>query len=193
MDNTKINYHIQRDDNLKPGSIIGVKRKLKGLVYYKHYGVYVGNNKVIHFTSKNPNIVGNNEIIETDFSHFLAGSNNYFVLKFPENFTEAFFKKVLKEAMRSLPLLLYPVFLGKKVLLIRTIKSIYYLYKKRQWNNYSPEETISRARSKLGETKYNLVVNNCEHFAIWCKTGIKESKQVEVILNLIPYNYIALF
>ncbi|HEX9027265.1 MAG TPA: lecithin retinol acyltransferase family protein, partial [Clostridium sp.] len=26
-----------------------------------------------------------------------------------------------------------------------------------------------RFKSKLGENEYNLIVNNCEHFAIWCK------------------------
>ncbi|MDU1323667.1 MAG: lecithin retinol acyltransferase family protein [Clostridiales bacterium] len=31
---------------------------------------------------------------------------------------------------------------------------------------YSPEETVSRARSRLGEEKYALPFNNCEHFAI---------------------------
>ena len=43
---------------------------------------------------------------------------------------------------------------------------------------FSPEETILRAKSRLGETKYNLVFNNCEHFALWCKTGISASLQV---------------
>lgn len=37
---------------------------------------------------------------------------------------------------------------------------------------------IKRAMSRLGENKYNLLFNNCEHFATWCKTGISESKQV---------------
>ncbi len=33
----------------------------------------------------------------------------------------------------------------------------------------SPEETVKRARSKLGEKGYNLINNNCKHFALWCK------------------------
>ena len=43
---------------------------------------------------------------------------------------------------------------------------------------YSAEETVNRARSRLGEQRYNLVTNNCEHFALWCKVGISESFQV---------------
>ncbi|MBQ7561810.1 MAG: lecithin retinol acyltransferase family protein, partial [Synergistaceae bacterium] len=52
---------------------------------------------------------------------------------------------------------------------------------------YSGEETITRARSKLGEGGYNLAFNNCEHFAVWCKTGIKDSSQVNRILDMITY------
>lgn len=48
---------------------------------------------------------------------------------------------------------------------------------------YSPEETVERAKSRLGEDKYNLALNNCEHFAIWCKTGISESYQVKTVLK----------
>ena len=48
---------------------------------------------------------------------------------------------------------------------------------------YSPEETVERAKSRLGEDKYNLALNNCEHFAIWCKTGISESYQVKRVLT----------
>ena len=41
-----------------------------------------------------------------------------------------------------------------------------------------PEAVVSRAKSKLGERKYNPVTNNCEHFALWSKTGISSSEQV---------------
>jgi hypothetical protein len=37
---------------------------------------------------------------------------------------------------------------------------------------------IQRAESRLGEDRYNLLFNNCEHFTTWCKTGISDSKQV---------------
>jgi hypothetical protein len=44
---------------------------------------------------------------------------------------------------------------------------------------YSPRETVKRAKSRTGSTDYNLVFNNCEHFALWCKTGRHESSQVK--------------
>jgi len=39
--------------------------------------------------------------------------------------------------------------------------------------------TLRRAMGRLGEQDYNLLFNNCEHFAHWCKTGRHRSTQVE--------------
>ena len=36
---------------------------------------------------------------------------------------------------------------------------------------------------RLGEQRYNLLFNNCEHFAVWCKTGQHRSGQVERALG----------
>ena len=43
----------------------------------------------------------------------------------------------------------------------------------------TPRVTLRRAMSRLGEQNYNLLFNNCEHFAHWCKTGRHRSEQVE--------------
>lgn len=40
------------------------------------------------------------------------------------------------------------------------------------------KKVIERARSKVGEEGYDLFSNNCQHFATFCKTGVKESPQV---------------
>lgn len=48
----------------------------------------------------------------------------------------------------------------------------------RSRKSFSREEVVRRALSRLGEEKYNLVTNNCEHFATWCRTGRIESGQV---------------
>ena len=46
--------------------------------------------------------------------------------------------------------------------------------------NSSPTEiTLTRAISRIGEKRYNLLFNNCEHFATWCKTGKHRSHQME--------------
>lgn len=44
---------------------------------------------------------------------------------------------------------------------------------------------VARAESRLGENNYNLLFNNCEHFAWWCKTGISDSKQIGDFLPII--------
>lgn len=43
---------------------------------------------------------------------------------------------------------------------------------------YSADEIVQRALSRVGEDDYNLVFNNCEHFANWCITGNAKSYQV---------------
>ncbi|GEM_PF-1959523 len=37
---------------------------------------------------------------------------------------------------------------------------------------FSAEEAVRRARSKLGESEYNLLFNNCENFVRWCRFGV---------------------
>ena len=45
---------------------------------------------------------------------------------------------------------------------------------------YGPRKTVQRARSMIGKGDYNLFNHNCEHFAIWCKTGQLESTQLSL-------------
>jgi hypothetical protein len=44
---------------------------------------------------------------------------------------------------------------------------------------YSAEETLHRARSRIGERGYDFLTNNCDHFATECKTGEHRSLQVD--------------
>lgn len=43
---------------------------------------------------------------------------------------------------------------------------------------FSAQEIVQRARSRIGEDDYSLIFNNCEHFANWCVTGKAKSYQV---------------
>jgi Lecithin retinol acyltransferase len=43
---------------------------------------------------------------------------------------------------------------------------------------HEPDVVVERAESRLGEANYNLIFNNCEHFAWWCKTGQEISEQI---------------
>jgi len=51
--------------------------------------------------------------------------------------------------------------------------------------SYIPDVVVERAESRLGEHKYNLLFNNCEHFASWCKTGISDSKQIRDFVPIV--------
>ena len=44
---------------------------------------------------------------------------------------------------------------------------------------FAPDEIVTRARSRLGEDRYRLTSNNCEHFCEWCLSGESRSEQVE--------------
>lgn len=43
---------------------------------------------------------------------------------------------------------------------------------------FSRAECVRRAYQRLGESDYNLLFNNCEHFVMWCIENSKSSSQV---------------
>jgi hypothetical protein len=43
---------------------------------------------------------------------------------------------------------------------------------------FTGEQAVARARSRLGEDRYRLLTNNCEHFCTWCVEGKGRSEQV---------------
>lgn len=64
-------------------------------------------------------------------------------------------------------------------------------------NPIPPHEVVNRAKSHINERNFNLILNNCEHFAYWCKTGSKKSYQVNffvsfLLLFLLTNNYFEL-
>jgi len=46
------------------------------------------------------------------------------------------------------------------------------------------EATVRRARSRLGERRYDLLQNNCEHLCSWCQSGEALSAQVDSLTRL---------
>jgi len=114
---------------LKAGDVIFIDR-----IIYQHYGIYVGNGKVIHYAARNGDFGTDVGVRETSLEQF-AGDSKCSIIKFDKKNT------------------------GVKY--------------------FSPKETVRRAQSRIGEKSYNLIFNNCEHFALWCKTGKSKSIQVE--------------
>lgn len=43
---------------------------------------------------------------------------------------------------------------------------------------YRADAAVDRAKSRLGEDRYRLLTNNCEHFCTWCVRGAGRSEQV---------------
>lgn len=162
-------FSTQTQSNRKKieyGDIIGVNRGS-----YQHYAVYIGNDRVIHYSSANSDLGESNVIREDNISKFLRGEKEYFVFD-----CEANEKHKLKINTGALCLSANLYYSRKFLDMIMEDKLIVI---------YSPEETVQRAKSRLGENSYNLVTNNCEHFAIWCKTGVSKSTQVDNILKFL--------
>jgi len=44
-------------------------------------------------------------------------------------------------------------------------------------------ETINIAKEQLSDGSYSMIWNNCEHFATYCATGKKKSRQVKRVLS----------
>jgi hypothetical protein len=47
---------------------------------------------------------------------------------------------------------------------------------------YPGATIVERARSRLGEDRYSITTNNCEHFCEWCLRGESRSEQIERLL-----------
>ena len=44
------------------------------------------------------------------------------------------------------------------------------------------EDAVQRARSRLGENRYRVLTNNCEHFCTWSLYGENRSEQIDQCL-----------
>lgn len=147
--------------SLSPGDILAVTRKA-GL--YQHFAVYIGQQRVIHYAAEHGDFHGRITIHEAPFSEFQGNSTMVYVLNFPNNSG-------------------YPQYQGESDFRNKREAPFFDLIRDTAYHLYSPEETVARAKSKLGEEEYALPFNNCEHFAIWCKTGVHESHQVNLWIS----------
>ena len=142
------------------GDIIGVVRRNGA---YEHYGIYLSDTCIVHYAIPASMTIGHATVHATDLRNFLRSDTEYFVLDFPRPYEP-------------------PVRIGSSGSTPHTEtvseELARHLQQQYGYHLYSPEETVARARSRLGETNYNLLTNNCEHFVIWCKTGVSESMQI---------------
>lgn len=131
------------------GDIVYVKRK-----GYRHFGIYAGNEQVIHYHKEKNPLLCDGIITETTLAEFMSDSDTLYVLNgIGPGANPQLFDWIVKRVFGD------------------------------ELTPFTPQETIARARSKLGEQGYSLLLNNCEHFAFWCKTGVAQSSQVDDILS----------
>ncbi|XP_070578385.1 phospholipase A and acyltransferase 2-like [Ptychodera flava] len=121
--------------------------------WYSHWGVYVGDGQVVHLT-------GENDGIGDDI-----GNPQHVFSVWGKQFNKA---KVKCENFWNI---------------VYDCKAIINNDKDGSQSAASVEEIVERAFSSLGEIGYNVLWNNCEHFAKWCRYGKKESSQVNGFLT----------
>ncbi|WET41337.1 lecithin retinol acyltransferase family protein [Citrobacter enshiensis] len=112
-----------KEEKIRRGCVIRSELSKLGFTFY-HFGIYAGNEKVIHFSDG----VVKREALD----HFVEKFERYFdIMALDEKHTSEF----------------------------------------------SLEKSYQRARQCLGMSEYSLLKNNCEHFALWCRTGKALSSQ----------------
>lgn len=151
---------------VRPGDVLAASR-LGGL--YDHFAVYVGDGRVIHYAADRGDFAGRISIHEAPYEAFENGTAGAVVVDFPDD-NGSYSGPALPGHVRASSI--------SEAGLFDAIRGAFY-------HLYTPGETIARARSRLGEEKYSLPFNNCEHFAIWCKTGVHESHQVNKWMTLL--------
>jgi hypothetical protein len=141
---------------------------------YWHYGVYASDDEVIHYTSEDDDKSATSLIMATPIRHFLRGDPAYYVVNFDEAKERmlAAYTAPAEALDRSAPASAPAP--ARKLEKARAPQRVI----------HTPEQTVARARSRLREQAYDLPVNNCEHFAMWCKTGLVESSQIDALLQL---------
>ncbi|WP_367180120.1 lecithin retinol acyltransferase family protein [uncultured Megasphaera sp.] len=150
----------------KAGDVIFVDRGL-----FRHFGVYVGHDRVIHYAPPKGEFKFDADeacIHEASMEEFLDGDETYYVCDFSEDDhrddEDDSWWDIFRSALEAI--------VGEEE-------------PKEQFHLYTPQSTIARARRRIGEKSYDLLENNCEHFALWCKTGISESRQVDGLMDCI--------
>ena len=125
----------------------------------KRYGIWTGENFILYGEDSR----GKNRVHEESFRDFLSGAEHFAICEFPKKYGRPTqWEQPVSSVVMPQDKIWRILEWGRKA---------------RQYRRYSPHETVSRAQSKLGEGGYLT----SEHFAMWCKTGIAESHELEAI------------
>ena len=125
---------------------------------YAHHGIDAGDGTVIHYTSDH--WVTPRQVRRTSMDLFARGDEIH-VRDYEQFFETLKSGDILDRTTRGLNRLMDN---------LRGLKA--------GELDFSEDAVMRRAESRLGEFAFDLVFNNCEHFATWCKTGISNSDQI---------------
>nr|XP_022292038.1 HRAS-like suppressor 3 isoform X1 [Crassostrea virginica] len=121
---------------------------------YFHWAVYIGDEEVVHLAGA-----------ESGCSRSCSSSSSSSCSSSGKNSNKAVVKKdkVLDVA-------------GKSEIEIDNNKD-------RKYKPRSVRDIVREALSRIGEFGYNVFCNNCEHFASYCRYGVKWSEQADTVLQ----------
>lgn len=132
----------------KIGDHIFVDRSALGVKLYEHHGIYVGDDKVVHYNGLARGIVLEKSCFEEILSNVVPLDK----------------RNIAKVEMTSLE-----EFASGDTWQIKEYANA----------PFSGQEVALRAKERIGEQKYNLLINNCEHFCSECIFGEHVSEQVQ--------------
>ena len=160
---------VMRIDEVHSGEVVKVDRGL-----YDHYGIFLrtlGRNgeelHVIHYTGRNGHNDFNGIVRETALNTFLDGAGEFMVCRYEGGECTGRFLVRLRDILRTRASI--SEFSGMNALADSP--------------GADGVRAFERGRSRIGAEGYSLPVNNCEHFAVWCRTGECESSQVNDVLH----------
>ncbi len=158
---------VMRIDDVASGEVVKVDRGI-----YDHYGIFLrvlGRDgeelHVIHYTGRNGHNDFNGIVRETALGVFLDGAEEFMVCRYVGG--ECRQRFLVRDILQTRAGISW--FTGMDELADRPGRD--------------GVRAVERGRSRLGAEGYSLPVNNCEHFAVWCRTGESESSQVGDVLH----------
>ena len=123
------------------------------------YGIWTGEAVILYARSPR----GTKEVHRRSLRDFLQGAESYSICMFPKTYGR------MRKCKQVSPI--SSAFMPQQNLW----RLLEQAEKARRYKRYSPEETACRAEHALGQSGYA----SSEHFAVWCKTGIAESHELE--------------
>ena len=120
---------------------------------FSHWGVYVGDDEIVHLSGIDVAGTASDSALSNVFTISGIGFKKACAKK--ENFWEVVGESKAKKNND----------------------------KDKKHRPFSKSEIKERALSKLGPISYSMACDNCEHFAAWCRNGIKLSEQADTVLE----------